>query len=52
MINPSSYTMDYEKEKIILSVYGESGITQTEISEKDVKSMKEWFDMLQAKKKS
>ncbi|WP_214688580.1 MULTISPECIES: hypothetical protein [unclassified Exiguobacterium] len=40
-----SFTMDYEKSKILLSVIFNNRMVEVELQESDVLSMKQWFDL-------
>lgn len=43
--NSASYTMDYEKNEIIVTIYTDDVQVQTRFSEKDIKSMQNWFEL-------
>ncbi|MEK5109908.1 hypothetical protein MHI57_24915 [Cytobacillus sp. FSL K6-0129] len=46
----SSFTMDYEKEEIVVTVYAENTQLETRFTEKDIKSMQNWFELARYKK--
>lgn len=37
--------MDYEKEEIVVTVYAENVQLETRFTERDVKSMQNWFEL-------
>lgn len=41
--NFSSFTMDYEKEEIVVTIYAKDSQLETRFTEKDIKSMQNWF---------
>lgn len=43
--NSSSYTMDYENNEIILTIYTSNSQEETRLSKKDVIAMKNWFEL-------
>jgi hypothetical protein len=43
--NPSSYTMDYEKKEIVLTIYTNNSQPETRLTEKDIEAMRNWFKL-------
>ncbi|KMK77610.1 hypothetical protein [Alkalihalobacillus pseudalcaliphilus] len=41
----SSFTMDYDKKEIVLTVYDKDKKIKTRLTEKDIISMKSWFEL-------
>ena len=47
-----SFTMDYETNEIIINANVDGDMKQLRVSEKDVKSMQDWFDLAKVMKRS
>jgi tRNA threonylcarbamoyladenosine modification (KEOPS) complex Pcc1 subunit len=41
----SSFTMDYEKDEIVVTIYAKDSQLETRFTEKDITSMQNWFDL-------
>jgi hypothetical protein len=41
--NFSSFTMDYEKEEIVVTIYAKDSQLETRFTERDIMSMQNWF---------
>ena len=41
----SSFTMDYERDEIVITIYAKDVQLETRFSEKDINSMQNWFDL-------
>nr|WP_259547955.1 hypothetical protein [Heyndrickxia oleronia] len=43
--NFSSFTMDYERDEIVVTIYGKDSQMETRFTEKDIMSMQNWFNL-------
>ncbi|MOA46659.1 hypothetical protein D3C78_1692040 [compost metagenome] len=43
--NSASYTMDYESNEIVVTVYTKDSQVETRFTEKDIVAMKNWFTL-------
>lgn len=41
----SSFTMDYERSEIVVTIYDKDSQSQTSFTEKDIKAMQNWFEL-------
>lgn len=43
--NHSSFTMDYGKSEIVVTIYAKDSQLETRFTERDIQAMQNWFDL-------